>query len=133
MFAKEESGRGLLKETTMAQGFRFVCNSCDHTIEAWDDGNPYYFESVITKTGVTQKKKYAYHPSAERDQCVGNDSPHLCLACGKDFMVDSEAPITACPKCQSNEITDTMELGGKPCPYCHTGAFGVDPGFHVIS
>ena len=48
----------------MGQGFRFVCNSCDHAIEAWDDGNPYYFESVITKTGVTQKKKYAYHPSA---------------------------------------------------------------------
>ena len=117
----------------MAQGVRFVCNSCDHAIEAWDDGNPYYFESVITKTGVTQKKKYAYHPSAERERCIGNDSPHLCLACGKDFMVDSEAPITACPKCQSNEITDTMELGGKSCPYCKVGVFSADPGFSVIS
>ena len=117
----------------MAQGVRFVCNSCDHAIEAWDDGNPYYFESVITKTGVTQKKKYAYHPSAKFDQCVGNDSPHLCLACGKNFMVDSEAPIAACPKCQSNKITDTMELGGKTCPYCHTGVFDNDPGFDAIS
>ena len=89
---------------------------------------------MITKTGkAKQKKKYAYHPSAERDQCVGNDSPHLCLACGKDFMVDSEAPITACPKCQSNEIADTVELGGKSCPYCQTGVFGEDPGFIAIS
>ncbi|MEO2034441.1 MAG: hypothetical protein ABGZ35_20395 [Planctomycetaceae bacterium] len=118
----------------MARGVLFVCNSCDHTIEAWDDGNPYYFdEAVITKTGVTQKKIYAYHPSAEFDQCVGNDSPHLCLSCGKDFMVDSEAPITACPKCTAREIVDTWSLGGKTCPYCHTGVFDEEPGFHPIS
>ena len=59
----------------MAQGVRFVCNSCDHIIQAWSDGNPYYFESVITKTGVKQKKKYAYHQSSEFDLCVGNDPP----------------------------------------------------------
>jgi len=35
----------------MAQGFRFVCDKCDHDIVAWDDGNPYYFESVLTKSG----------------------------------------------------------------------------------
>ena len=35
----------------MAQGFRFVCDKCDHIIVAWDDGNPYYIESVITKAG----------------------------------------------------------------------------------
>ncbi len=117
----------------MAQGVRFVCNSCDHIIQAWSDGNPYYFESVITKTGVKQKKKYAYHPSSEFDLCVGNDSPHLCLSCGKEFMVDSEAPITACPKCTAREIVDTWSLGGKPCPYCRNGAFDEDPGFHPIS
>ena len=41
----------------MARGFRFVCGKCDHTIVAWDDGNPYYFESVITKTGKVKQKK----------------------------------------------------------------------------
>ena len=119
----------------MAQGFRFVCNKCDHGIVAWDDGNPYYLESVTTKAGgVKQKKKYAHHPNHELlERCIGNDSTHLCLACGKDFMVDSEAPITACPKCQSNEITDTMELAGNSCPYCKVGVFSADPGFSVIS
>ena len=118
----------------MAQGFRFVCGKCDHTIVAWDDGNPYYFdETVITNPGVKQKKIYAYHQSSEFDRCVGNDSPHLCLSCGKEFMVDSEAPITARPKCTASEIVDTWSLGGKPCPYCHTGAFDEETGFHPIS
>ena len=118
----------------MAQGFRFVCGKCDHAIVAWDDGNPYYFESVITKAGkVKQKKKYAYHPSADRDRCIGNDAEHLCLSCTKKFMVDSEAPITTCPKCKSNEIVPTMELDGKSCPYCKEGVFGRDPEFSVIS
>ncbi len=39
----------------MAEGFRFVCDSCDRTIEAWSDGNPYYFDD-------DGKKQYAYHP-----------------------------------------------------------------------
>ena len=108
----------------MAQGVRFVCNSCDHTIEAWDDGNPYYFESVITKAGkLKQKKKYAYHPSELRELCIGNDTEHLCLSCKKEFMVDSKAPIMTCPKCKSSEIVDTMELAGKSCPYCKEGVF----------
>ena len=118
----------------MAQGVRFICGKCDRTIEAWDDGNPYYFESVITKAGeVKQKKKYAYHPSHEFDLCIGNDSPHLCLSCGKEFMVDSEAPITACQKCKSSEIVDTMELAGKSCPSYKTGVFDVDPSWSQIS
>ena len=58
----------------MAQGFRFICTNCEHMIEAWDDGNPYYFEWVTTKAGLMkQKKKYAYHPSHEFERCVGND------------------------------------------------------------
>ena len=90
----------------MAQGFRFVCGKCDHTIVAWNDGNPYYFESVITKTGkVKQKKKSAYHPNHELlERCVGNDAEHLCLSCKKEFMVDSQVPITTCPKCKSSKI-----------------------------
>ena len=39
-------------------------------------------------------------------------------------MVDSEAPITTCPKCKSSEIVDTMQLAGKSCPYCKDGVFG---------
>ena len=110
----------------MAQGFHFVCDKCDHTIEAWDDGNPYYIEFVgITKTGkVKQKKKYAHHPNDELvARCIGNDVEHLCLSCKKEFMVDSEAPITTCPKCKSSEIVDTMELAGKSCPYWKEGVF----------
>ncbi len=42
----------------MAQRFRFVCGKCDHTIEAWDDGNPYYIDD-------DGKKKYVYHPNHE--------------------------------------------------------------------
>ena len=41
-------------------------------------------------------------------------------------MVDSEAPITTCPKCKSSEIVDKMELARKSCPYCKAGVFG-DP------
>ena len=119
----------------MAQGFRFVCGKCDHTIVAWDDGNPYYFESVITKAGKgKQKKKYAHHPDHELlERCIGNDAEHLCLSCGKEFMVDSEAPLTTCPKCKSSEIAQTMELDGKSCPCCKEGVFGVNPGFSLIS
>ena len=107
------------------QGFHFVCGRCDHTIEAWDDGNPYYFESVITKTGeVKQKKKCVYHPNDELlERCIDNDTEHLCLSRKKEFMVDSEAPITASSKCKPSAIVDTMELAGKLCPYCKEGVF----------
>ena len=48
-------------------------------------------------------------------------------------MVDSEAPIVACPKCKAREIVDTWELSGKACPYCKTGVFVVDPEWYAIS
>ena len=105
----------------MAQESLFRCDRCDRIISAWSDGNPYYFG--LDKHGQF-KKLYAYHPSHLFDRCVGNDAPHLCLSCGKEFMVDSEAPITACPKCQARTIVDTMDLGGKPCPFCPHGMFG---------
>ena len=119
----------------MAQAFRFVCDKCDHAIVAWDDGNPYYIESVLTKVGgVKPKKKYAHHPNHELlERCIGNDAEHLCLSCKKEFMVDSEAPTTTCPKCNSSDIVDMMKLGGKSCPYCKEGVFGAEPGFFAIS
>ncbi len=106
----------------MAQEFEFECNKCQHIIGAWDDGNPYY----INDAG---KKKYAYHPDREAYLCIGNDTPHLCLSCGKEFMVDSlKEPVTACPKCEASTIVDMTELHGKPCPYCKEGVFEGRPG-----
>ena len=111
----------------MAEGIRFQCNECSMTIEAWSDGNPYYIDSH-------RKKKYAYHPDHENlARCIGNDSPHLCLSCGEEFLVDSRAPVSACPKCDSTEICDTFELDGKACPFCSKGTFQLDPTFHAIS
>ena len=111
----------------MAEGIRFVCNNCSRSIEAWSDGNPYY----IDERG---EKKYAYHPDhGGLARCIGNDSPHLCLACGAEFNVDSQEPIKNCPLCMDNEIVDTFELEGKRCPYCKQGFFYIDPEFRCIS
>ena len=111
----------------MAEGVRYVCEGCGHAIEAWSDGNPYY----INETGA---KEYAYHPDDELvAQCIGNDSPHLCLSCGHEFMVDSRDPVAGCPKCGACELADTYDLGGKQCPFCKAGVFALHPEFRVIS
>lgn len=111
----------------MAQGIRFVCSHCSRGIVAWSDGNPYF----INAKG---EKEYAYHPDHERlERCIGNDSPHLCLGCGEGFMVDSEAPISVCPKCGTSEIADTYRLAGCGCPFCKVGTFAQDPNFFAIS
>lgn len=110
----------------MAEGRLFVCNHCGRSIEAWDDGNPYF----INARG---KKEYAYHPDPHRDLCIGNDTPHLCLDCGAKFKVDSRKPISACRKCGSTRIVDTFELDGQPCPYCKAGIFIADPNFFMVS
>jgi hypothetical protein len=37
-----------------------------------------------------QSKQYVYHPQHDTlALCIGNDAPHLCLACRVDVMVDS--------------------------------------------
>jgi predicted Zn-ribbon and HTH transcriptional regulator len=111
----------------MAEGIRFACGSCEKTIEAWSDGNPYYIDGA-------GEKQYAYHPDHENlAKCIGNDSPHLCLGCGAESMVDSRAPIKACPKCDSEEIVDTFALEDKRCPYCKNGVFTRDPNFMCVS
>ena len=48
-------------------------------------------------------------------------------------MVDSEAPISACPKCNSEDICDTYQLEGRNCPFCKKGVFAIDPRFNAIS
>lgn len=116
----------------MAAGCQFACGKCEHTIEAWDEGNPYFLKPARPGAGVGgYEKVYAYHPSPDRGLCVGVDSPHLCLSCGKKFEVDSRAPISKCPKCESSEICDTWHLGGETCPYCKVGVF--ESAGHMIS
>ena len=96
-------------------------------MEAWSDGNPYFLDATGTK-------QYVYHPDHERlERCIGNGSPHLCLACGGEFMVDSRAPVDACPECGSAEIARTSRLEGRTCPWCKAGVFAADPDFHCIS
>jgi hypothetical protein len=111
----------------MAEGITNVCDKCSTKVEAWSDGNPYYLDA-------SGAKEYAYHPDHERlERCIGNDSPHLCLGCGHQFMVDSRAPITACPECASERICDCFDLSGKPCPFCKAGTFDNDPNDRRIS
>lgn len=110
----------------MAESLRYVCNHCDRAIEAWSDGNPYY----INKSGA---KQYAYHPDKELSYCIGNDSPHLCLDCGQEFMVDSRSPAKACIHCGSSQFIDKFKLEGSTCPYCKIGQFYTDPDFFCIS
>ncbi len=111
----------------MAEGLLFVCANCQKSVHSWSDGNPYYIDDA-------GKKRYAYHPDHERlALCVGNDSAHLCLACGAEFKVDSRSPVAACPGCGSAEIVDTSSLGGRRCPYCKAGEFAADLGGYCIS
>ena len=105
----------------MAQCVESVCEGCGHGIQSWDDGNPYWIDD-------SGDKHYAYHPDHENlSRCVGNDSPHLCLSCGKECEVDSRSPITACPSCKAEKLVDTWDIGGKPSPYCKKANFGVEP------
>lgn len=111
----------------MAMGITYVCGKCKRAIAAWDDGNPYFIDHAGTK-------QYAYHPDQESlARCIGNDSPHLCLSCGEEFMVDSRAPAEKCPKCGALEIVDTVELEGRRCPSCNAGVFAADPNSMRIS
>lgn len=111
----------------MAEGVRFVCGSCSTMVEAWSDGNPYYLDPSGAKV-------YAYHPDHEAlEKCVGNDAPHLCLACGAEGLVDTRAPSDRCTECGSAQLVDAFELDGRACPACGDGTFARDPEFYAIS
>lgn len=56
----------------MAQGRIYICENCGKSVEAWDEGNPYFLDQ-------RGKKQYRYHPDRERDLCIGNDSDLICL------------------------------------------------------
>lgn len=111
----------------MAECRRHVCTHCARTVEAWSDGNPYYLDAE-------GRKQYAYHPDHERlARCIGNDAPHLCLTCGSQARVDSRRPRTTCRRCKDGPLVHTFDLAGRPCPYCHTGEFALDPSWYAIS
>ena len=107
----------------MAMGVLFRCSHCKVSLEAWDEGDPYYVEGG--------QKHYAYHPDADRDRCTGIDVPHLCLSCGNQFTADSVRP--QCPQCSSDLVTNTFELAGESCPFCKRGKFEEDPNGYMIS
>lgn len=110
----------------MAEGRTYRCDHCPKSVNAWSDGHPYYVENG--------KKRYAHHPDHDAlARCTGNEEPHLCLACGKGFKVDSSAPITECPHCLSGEIATTWNLEGRRCPRCRTGHFRLDAEAGAIS
>ena len=110
----------------MAACIRFTCTSCGFSIDAWDEGNPFY----IDEKG---KKVYVYHPSEDRALAIGNDEPHLCLDCGKEVKIDSRLEQKACPKCKSTRVVDTYELDGVECPNCKKGQFAQDRDYFCIS
>jgi hypothetical protein len=110
----------------MAQCIRFACENCGSAVDAWDDGNLYYFD----RRG---KKKYAHHPDPKRERCVGNGSPRLCLECGAQTMVDSRAQVAPCATCRSDQIVGLFELAGRRSPACKPGVFTQDPNFFCVS
>ena len=111
----------------MAECIRFVCSSCQKSIEAWSDGNPFY----IDENG---KKKYAYHPDHEElEKCIANDLPYLCLDCGQQVKIDSRKRTKNCPDCMSANVADTFSLEGVTCPMCDDGHFVRDSKFYCIS
>jgi DNA-directed RNA polymerase subunit RPC12/RpoP len=111
----------------VAEGRRFACTACGFDVVAWSDGNPYYRDE-------RGRKRYAYHPDHENlARCVGNDVPHLCLACGKATKVDSARQRVRCRSCKADALVPTWELGGRTCPKCRRGELVVDETFRVLS
>ena len=110
----------------MAECIRFTCDSCGFSIDAWDDGNPFY----VNHEG---KKVYVYHPSSDRRFAIANDVPHLCLACGKQVKIDSRLETKACTKCRSSNVVETYRLEGVECSKCKKGHFREQEGIVAIS
>lgn len=111
----------------MASCTRFICGHCARQVEAWSDGNPYF----VDEHG---DKRYAYHPDhANLARCIGNDVPHLCLACGAEFVVDIRTGDRKCPVCGAIDNVDLCDLEGRRCPTCKEGRFAADPDYFAVS
>lgn len=113
--------------TAMAEGRLLRCSLCGFSVRAWSDGNPYYRDE-------RGRKQYAYHPDHENlARCIGNDVPHICLACGSECKVDSLKPRTKCRKCKVGLLVELTQLDGQHCPLCKQGVIVVDPNDRAIS
>lgn len=110
----------------MSVCIRYTCGNCGKTIDAWDEGNPYYLDDQ----GVKRYTRCLFSECSAR--LIGNDVPHLCLDCGEEFLVDTRAPVGSCPKCGSTSFSDTFRLEGRTCPYCKTGVFACVPDFYLV-
>lgn len=111
----------------MAEAIQFTCSVCARAIVVWSDGNLYYRDE-------NGRKRHAYHPYHEAlARCIGNDVPHLCLACGRETTVDSERPPRHCRRCRTGTLIPTWELAGQRCPTCREGSFVASAEPYAIS
>ena len=137
----------------MAQGWVFECSECQYALEAWSDGNPYYYDTggklvvqIIHPDPDTlevprQRKIYVYHPSHPKWPIVGNDVRHICLDCGRKFYVDivgleevdDRHVPPPCIRCDGPNVVALWDLQGRTCPKCRRGQFGCDPDSIMIS
>ncbi len=101
----------------MAMMVIFTCRSCNHQVNAWDEGKPYFLDREGDKV-------YAYHPDHEGlERCIGNDRPYICLSCAKEFDMDSRHQLTQCPECGDERILPSWKLKDEQCPRCKSGTF----------
>jgi DNA-directed RNA polymerase subunit RPC12/RpoP len=117
----------------------FTCEHCGHTVEGWDEGNPYIIDSKM-------KRVYFYHPGGEHileqvageviaasngaldfdtvlKERTGNAPDHVCMQCGHIRKFDPGRDTAICRKCGGTELVKAYHIGGKPCPKCKVGKF----------
>lgn len=104
----------------MARAIVLECDQCDFSLTVWDEGKPYYIDSQ-------GNKRYAYHPSKERELCTALDVEHICTECAHKFDVDSQAHGASCPTCKSPCTVKTSKLAERVCPVCKKGHIRSDP------
>jgi hypothetical protein len=53
---KHNQNPPIMAKSKMAQSFRFICNSCDETIESCDEGKPSTTLNASTRRSVTFRR-----------------------------------------------------------------------------
>jgi hypothetical protein len=61
---------------------------------------------TTTRTGKRNMRTPPQHDLLE--QCIGNNSPHICLACSEEFMVDPFFLISARLKCKEGKFAEGL-------------------------
>jgi len=90
----------------MADGIRFVCDSCGFAIEAWSE------------LWIEDKP---------------NDVHYLCRDCGQEVKIDGRLKESICPECKSTKVVGTYWLEGVQCPKCRNGSFGEGEEFYCFT